>query len=406
MPCFLSRFPYYYSQFPVIIISMTLLTKALLHTTDSYIKRLQKGGIETVEDLIGHYPRTYKDKSDVLEYFSFVNIREPNTLRVKIESITTERTRNNKELSKAILADKGRFLSEAVWFNRKFMLQKFHAGDTVKIYGKPKYEYGRLSFSSPDIEFATDEGSPIVPVYPDCNYIPSAWFEGKMACVREHIRTIPDVLPEEIRKQKGFRTKAVNLTAIHFPSSRADFERARTELAYEELFSLQYEGIMRKKSGEKLSEGRSIAIPLNPETVKDIIVRLPFPLTNGQKVVLFQILKDMERSHAMQRLLQGDVGTGKTVVVMVAAIHAILESQKLCPHPSPLPKGEGVNGEVVRKENSPKYVIDLARKGRTQQTSAEEFLWEILRDRQLDGLKFRRQHPIRRYIADFFCDEL
>lgn len=208
------------------------------------------------------------------------------------------------------------------------MLQKFHAGDTVKIYGKPKYEYGKLSFPSPDIEFATDEGSSIVPVYPDCNYIPSAWFEGKMACVREYIRTIPDMLPEEIRKQKGFRTKAVNLTAIHFPTSRADFERARTELAYEELFSLQYEGIMRKKSGEQASDGRAMPIPMNPETVKEIISKLPFPLTNGQKVVLFQILKDMERSFAMQRLLQGDVGTGKTIVVMVAAIHAILESQK------------------------------------------------------------------------------
>ncbi len=85
---------------------MTLLTKTLLHTTDAYIKRLQKGGIETIEDLIGHYPRTYKDKSDVLEFFSYVNIQEPNTLMVKIESITTERTKNNKELSKAILCDK------------------------------------------------------------------------------------------------------------------------------------------------------------------------------------------------------------------------------------------------------------------------------------------------------------
>ncbi len=307
---------------------MTLLTKALLHTTDSYIKRLQKGGISTVEDLIGHYPRTYKDKSDVLELFSYVNIREPNTLRLKIESITTERTRNNKELTKAILCDKWGFLSEAVWFNRKYMLQKFHAGDTVKIYGKPKYEYGKLSFPSPDIEFSKDEGSTIVPVYPECNYIPSAWFEGKMSCIREYLRTIPEVLPDEIRKQKGFRTKSVNLTAIHFPVSKADFERGRTELAYEELFSLQYEGIMRKKDGERTSAGRAIAIPMNPETVKDIISRLPFPLTNGQKVVLFQILKDMERPFSMQRLLQGDVGTGKTIVVMIAAIHAILEGRK------------------------------------------------------------------------------
>ena len=308
---------------------MTLLTKTLLHTTDTYIKRLQKGGIETVEDLIGHYPRTYKDKSEVLEYFSYVNIKEPNTIRAKIESITTERTRNNKELSKAVLCDKGGFLSEAVWFNRKFLLQKFHAGDTVVIYGKPKYEYGKLSFGSPDIEFAKDEGSVIVPVYPECNYIPSAWFEGKMSCVREYLRSIPEVIPEEIRKLKGFRTKAINLTAIHFPTSRADFERARMELAYEELFSLQYEGIMRKKEGEKASEGRSIAIPMNPETVKDIISKLPFPLTGGQKIVLFQVLKDMERPHAMQRLLQWDVGTGKTIVVMIAAIHAILEGRKM-----------------------------------------------------------------------------
>lgn len=175
-----------------------------------------------------------------------------------------------------------------------------------------------------------------------------------MVCVREYIRTIPDVLPEEIRKQKGFRTKAVNLTAIHFPSSRADFERARTELAYEELFSLQYEGIMRKKSGEQASEGRSIAIPMNPEIVRDIIARLPFPLTNGQKVVLFQILKDMERPFAMQRLLQGDVGTGKTVVVMIAAIHAILESRKkniILRHPEFI-SGSPASSERGQEEDS------------------------------------------------------
>ncbi len=174
----------------------------------------------------------------------------------------------------------------------------------VKIYGKPKYEYGKLSFPSPDIEFTKSESSTIIPVYPDCNYIPSVWFEGKMDCIREHIRSIQDVVPEEIRNNKGFRTKAQNLMAIHFPKSKSDFERARTELAYEELYSLQYEGIMRKKSGEELSSGRAMTIPMNPSTVKEIISHLSFPLTNGQKVVLFQILKDMERPFAMQRLLQ------------------------------------------------------------------------------------------------------
>lgn len=304
------------------------LNKTLLHTTDTYIRKLEKGGIVTVADLIGHYPRTYKDKSQVLEYFSFVNIREPNTIRVTIETITEERTRNNKQLIKAVLRDKWGFLSEAVWFNRRFLLQKFRAGDTVILYGKPKYEYGKLSFTSADIEHFREDGSSIEPVYSDCNYINGSWFEGKISLVREYFGTIPEIIPEEIRKKKGFRSKKENLLAIHFPANKPDFERARAELAYEELFNLQYSGLLRKKEGERLSEGRSIAIPLDADLVKEIIARLPYQLTGGQKIVLFQILKDMERTHAMQRLLQWDVGTGKTIVVLIAAIHAILESQK------------------------------------------------------------------------------
>lgn len=307
-----------------------LLTKTLLHTTDTYIKRLAQGGMQTVEDLIGHYPRTYKDKTDVLEYFSFVNIREPNTLRVKVESITSERTRNKKELIKAVFSDKWWFLSEAVWFNRKFLLQKFHTGDTVIIYGKPKYEYGKLSFPSPDMDFAKQsETSPITPIYPEYNYIPSAWFESKIPLLQEYFRSVKEILPDEIRKEKWFRHKWENISAIHMPKSQADFERARTELAYEELFALQYAGIMRKKDGERLTAGRAISIPMDPDIIKEILSKLPFPLTGGQKVVLFQILKDMEKAFSMQRLLQGDVGTGKTVVVLIAAIHAILQGKKL-----------------------------------------------------------------------------
>ncbi|MDP2104218.1 MAG: DEAD/DEAH box helicase, partial [Candidatus Gracilibacteria bacterium] len=315
-----------------------LLTKTLLHTTDTYIRKLEKGGIVTVADLIGHYPRTYKDKSQVLEYFSFVNIREPNTIRVTIETITEERTRNNKQLIKAVLRDKGGFLSEAVWFNRRFLLQKFRAGDIVILYGKPKYEYGKLSFSSADIEHFQADGSSIEPVYSDCNYINGSWFESKIPLIKGYFETIPEIVPEEIRKKKGFRSKKKNLLAIHFPANKPDFERARSELAYEELFNLQYSGLLRKKEGEKLSEGRSIAIPLDPELVKEIIARLPYQLTGGQKIVLFQILKDMERTHAMQRLLQGDVGTGKTIVILIAAIHAILGSQK---------RGQGIQVAIL-----------------------------------------------------------
>lgn len=269
------------------------------------MKKLTAAGILTAEDLLGHYPRMYKDKSEVLDLFSMVDVRVPNTIRVTIETITGERTRNGKELIKAIVRDRSGFLSEAVWFNRKFLLQKFRAGDTVILYGKPKYEYGRLSFPSPDIDAdRVGESGSITPVYPELNYIPSVWFEQKILLLKSYVRLLPDVLPEDIRQEKGFRTHAENVSAIHFPKSKADFERAREELAYEELFTLQYSGLKRKQALEAETEGRAVAMPLDADLVKEIISHLPFPLTNGQKVVLFQALKDMERPHAMQRLLQ------------------------------------------------------------------------------------------------------
>lgn len=112
----------------------TLLDKTILHTTDAYIKKLAKVDVTTVEDLIGHYPRAYENRTNILEHFSFVDIREKNSVVCIIESINQERTRNGKLLIKAILRDKSDFLCEAVWFNRQFLMRQFHAGDKVVIF--------------------------------------------------------------------------------------------------------------------------------------------------------------------------------------------------------------------------------------------------------------------------------
>jgi ATP-dependent DNA helicase RecG len=302
------------------------LDKSLLHTTDSHVKRLAEAGIRTVEDLFSHFPRAVENRSDVLDAFSYVNLKEKNSVACVLETVTSERTRSGKTLTKAVLKDRHGFLSEAVYFNKPFFLQKFRPGDAVVIFGKPKYEYGRLSFPSAEISDAANSGPTVVPVYSDANYVPGTWFREKMKYVRSHFPKASDGLPPEIRKNKGFRSKAENLESIHFPSSVADFERARSELAYEELFVIQFAGISRKMDLRKLSEGRAKSVPLNAERVKEILGKLPFEMTGKQKISLFQILKDMEKPHSMTRLLQGDVGTGKTAVAFVAAIHAILES--------------------------------------------------------------------------------
>ncbi len=299
------------------------LTKSLLHTTDTYIKKLKEAGIETALDFLSLFPREYEDKSDVMTQFSLVDITEKRAIKCKIELLTNEMTRNKKLLIKAVLTDSDGIHAEAVWFNQRMILSKFASGDTVLIFGKAKYEYGRLSFPSAEIEHYREKRQEIMPVYSDVNYIPGSWIREKMSYLKSFLETIEDDIPLEIRKKKWLREKNANIRDIHFPASVEAFERAKHELGYGELFRFQMVGVERKHALQTASAGLAPQISLDTELIKEIIATLPFPLTNKQKIVLFQILKDMEAPHAMARLLQGDVGTGKTIVALITAIHAI-----------------------------------------------------------------------------------
>ncbi len=137
---------------------------------------------------------------------------------------------------------------------------------------------------------------------------------------------LPDDIPEEIRKKKWFQLQSKNIHDIHFPSSISLFDRAKSELGYGELFRFQLIGVQKKHAAIEKSEWLATSTLVDVELMKTLISALPFPLTNKQKIVLFQILKDMEHPYAMARLLQGDVGTGKTVVALLAAIHIIKKS--------------------------------------------------------------------------------
>lgn len=167
-----------------------------------------------------------------------------------------------------------------------------------------------------------------MPVYPDLNYIPGRWLDNKIELLRQYIREIPEELPEHIIEKYNFVSKAKAFDLIHFPKNTDDIERAKARLAYEELYNINYKAIKKKHDGFKKTAGKSIPIPMNSDTVKDILSHIPFTLTDGQKVALFQLLKDMEKPHSMTRLMEGDVGTGKTIVALVATIHAILETSK------------------------------------------------------------------------------
>ncbi len=185
-----------------IILALLILTKALLHTTDTYVKKLREAGIETVRDFLSLFPRGIEDKSEMIEDFSMINIREKQAIKCTIELLTEESTRNKKLLIKAVLTDKSGFHAEAVWWNRRMILNQFHPGDTVIIYGQAKYEYGRLSWNSADIEHFRETRREVVPVYSDVNYIPGTWIREKMSLMKGYIDEIGDDIPDEIRKKK------------------------------------------------------------------------------------------------------------------------------------------------------------------------------------------------------------
>ncbi len=408
----------------------TKLTKSLLRTTDKYIQALGKAGIETVEDMLKFFPRDYEDRTQVLDTFSLINLKEKNTMLVTLVSVDTTRTSGNKLLTKAIIEDKNGFLAEAVWFNRKYLASqlKMYTGKKILLSGKVKYNYGKVSFSSPNLEtdLSKISGS-IVPIYSDAQYIPGTWMESKMWNLKTYISEIKENLPAEILKKYSFISRKEALYKIHFPKNSHDIDIAKARLAYEELYQINYQAIAAKYKKFDTSEGKSLPIPLDAEYVKEIFTHIPFALTGWQKVALFQILKDMEKPHAMQRLLEGDVGTGKTIVCLVAMIHAIRGNERAClwissesaqhphlwiscVHTKPhlwISSPQGEEGYSMRQWYTivPQYVKELSKNLRKNQTSSEQYVWEMLRNRRFHNLKFRRQHVIGRYIADFYCDE-
>lgn len=386
----------------------TKLTKSLLHTTDNYINALEKGGYKTVWDLLGHYPRDYEDRTNVLDSFSLINIKEKNTILVNLISLDTKKTWNWKILTKWVIEDKNWFLSEVVWFNRKYLASQLspYIWKKILLSWKVKYAFWKVTFQSPEAETDLSKVSwEIVSIYSDINYIPTKWTEWKMELLKWYISEIIEDLPEKIIKKYSFISKKEAVYKIHFPKNKNDIELSKYRLAYWELFEINYNAISTKLEWFKTSEWKAVVIKMNPELVKEIITKIWFELTNHQKIVLFQILKDMEKNHSMQRLLEWDVWTGKTIVALIAIIHGIVESRKTPPSVPPL-QGEGSYNIVENYYRSPDYIKKIMVDLRKNQTKAEWILWEFLRKKQLSWIKFRRQHPFWRYIADFYSDEL
>lgn len=280
-------------------------------------KRLARLGVRTIRDLLYLFPRRYNDYSH-LKTINRLEYGEEVTIIAQVWDAGTRRTRGGGELFKATLSDGTGFI-EATWFNQTYLAEKIKRGQHISVSGKVDEYMGRLCFNSPEWEPLDNETvhtGRIVPVYPLVQGIGAKWLRDLTKHVVDYwARRLTDHLPQSVINEARLMGLGEAIAQIHFPESQAALKRARYRLAFDELFLLQL-GLLRQYNQWRAEPGRPLRIDM---TLLDRFVgSLPFQLTRAQQRVLRQIVSDLRSERPMNRLLQGDVGSGKTVVAAAA----------------------------------------------------------------------------------------
>ncbi len=288
----------------------------------AHAKKLQRLGISSVGDLLYHYPRRYDDYSK-LKTISQLMYGEEVTLLLTVAEARTRETHRGLTITNVMLADPTGTI-QATFFNQPYLQQQFKSGRRIVISGKVDQDLGRLAFKSPEWEPLSKEllhTARIVPVYPLTEGLTNRWLRRLINGVVEFWATkVQDPLPESIRGRAGLLDLPTALREIHFPTSFEKMETARRRLALEEFLYVQI-GVLRQRRKWREVPGR--ALHIDNQLLSNFVSSLSFQLTGAQKRALDDILADIQRTQPMSRLLQGDVGSGKTVVAAAAMLAAV-----------------------------------------------------------------------------------
>ncbi|OGC85453.1 MAG: ATP-dependent DNA helicase RecG [candidate division Zixibacteria bacterium RBG_16_43_9] len=293
-------------------------------------------GINSVEDLLYHIPRRYLDRSTITP-MDELQVNSRATVMGTVESYGIKRWRTPQYW--VILRDEKSFL-KLVWFSGiKYIQNKFKEGDTVVASGEVRTFYG-LQMPHPEFEIISGHVDPnsekgeklihtgrVIPLYPSTSelknvYLDSRGFRRVISYLLENLfPQIQETLPDKLREELELPALDWSLKTIHFPDSIEDASKARKRLAFEELFYLELLLALRKRHSELKEKGSVFSRP--GAIVKRFLESLPFELTQDQRKVLNEIYQDVSSGKAMHRLLQGDVGSGKTIVALIAMLMAI-----------------------------------------------------------------------------------
>ena len=285
------------------------------------VKLLNKLNIYTLKDLITYYPRDYQDRSKPKNLYECIDGEETLIEGIAVAKMT-EMHKGKMTISKLTVRDQTG-VCYITWFNQGYLRDVFISGKMYKFFGKITIKGGRIEMNSPvydEINQNKNTGK-IIPIYP-------LTYELKQNTLRKIIENglievkdkLEETLPEYILKENNLWEINKTIERIHFPEELSDFNRARERLVFEELLTMQLALLKLKNNYETEHNGIQFSKQVQ---MSDIINILPFKLTKAQLRVLEEIDRDMESDKCMNRLLQGDVGSGKTVVAMISAYKAV-----------------------------------------------------------------------------------
>ncbi len=282
-------------------------------------KKLNRMGIFTAEDLLTHFPREYDDRSNVRKIKELV-VNEENTFLAFVKEQSESVRIKNITLTRMKLYDETGSVY-GVWYNQLYMKKAFLEKTQYLFTGKLQKKYGRLEVASPEYEKAETAMVKIVPIYPSVQGLSQKILRKLIEDVLKQTQNqLKESLPLWIRKEYFLCERNFAVENIHFPKSQEAFFQARRRLVFEEFLLLQL-GLLLMK--ETLQEGKEGIVLKKEEALKEFIEKLPFAMTEAQKKVLLEIKEDMTQPKVMNRLVQGDVGSGKTAVAMAAAYWTI-----------------------------------------------------------------------------------
>ena len=289
---------------------------------------LKRLGISFVYDLLTYYPRAYEDQS-AIKRIADITAGEKETVAGIIMNLSEKRSPRGLNILTALISDGSGYL-QVTWFNQKYLKSKLKTGKKVFVTGKASYAYGGhgqfamsqlMSFQIMDEEENPEEQCGILPVYAATDRLNQKFFRKIVQELFKMQPDIPKVLPETIRERYALMERGAAFHNIHFPPTMEELGKARDRLAFEELYLIQCGLMVLKKQSREKKQG--IRHLLNSHLVAQTAAGLPFQLTGDQQRTWREICADMEKPEPMRRLVQGDVGSGKTVIALLALVKTV-----------------------------------------------------------------------------------